>query len=41
MLSKEQKGKRQSKATGIELDASILVIGFVYWLVIKGEEQQR
>jgi uncharacterized membrane protein (DUF373 family) len=33
--------KHEQSSMMIYLIASILVIGFVYWLVIKGEEQQR
>ena len=33
--------KHEQSAMMVYLIASILVIGFVYWLVIKGEEQQR
>jgi len=33
--------KHEQSEMMIYLIASILVIGFVYWLVIKGEEQQR
>jgi len=33
--------KHEQSEVMIYLIASILVIGFVYWLVIKGEEQQR
>jgi len=33
--------KHEQSAMMVYLIAAILVIGFVYWLVIKGEEQQR
>ena len=33
--------KHEQSSMMVYLIASILVIGFVYWLVIKGEEQQR
>jgi flagellar biogenesis protein FliO len=33
--------KHEQSEMMIYLIASILVIGFVYWLVMKGEEQQR